>query len=275
MSIEHPLATPERLAVLGDTHGDTDFALRALAYARHDRGADVVLQLGDFGFTWPESPFAAGVSALACDLDMPVLWVDGNHENHDALDAIPIDPATGLRPIAPGVWHLPRGYRWTWGGLRFLALGGATSLDSHLRTPGLNWFPQESLSRDDVHHAVSGGPADVMLCHDAPDGVDIPGLTPNQFPPAAIRGAEQHRRILRLTVDRVQPRWLFHGHYHVSYVADLAGRGYRCTVRGLAHNKTATMPHAVFVQPLRHLAEQNDAAEGLTVADTGRRTSRS
>jgi hypothetical protein len=279
MSITTPLATPDRIAFLGDLHGDWGFGVRALTHATQERGASVAVQVGDFGFCHPSEAFVAAMSAAAVQLDLPLLWIDGNHENHDALHAMPCDPATGLRPIAPGIWHLPRGYRWSWGGVRFLALGGAHSVDRPLRTPGLDWFPQEKISVADATGAIAGGPAEVMVCHDAPAGVEIPGLRPHDFPAAEIRTADQQRALLRSVVDEVRPRWLFHGHYHTAYIDELHGDGYRCTVQGLAHNGAASMSRAMFVTSLRRLSGTVDPDAPLTAEPApigaGRRTSRS
>ena len=277
MSITDPLATPDRIAFIGDMHGDFGFGARALTYAA-ERCATVAIQCGDFGFWRLDEAFVAGVSAVACTLKLPLLWVDGNHEHHPELAAVPIDPATGLRPIAPGVWHLPRGFRWTWAGVRFLALGGAYSIDRTGRTPGLDWFPEESLSPAELSAAAVGGPADVMICHDAPAGAKIPDEAFEMFPrgtwsPRDIRASDQHREGLRFVTDQVRPRWLFHGHYHVRYVDELLGEGYRCTVHGLAANRTATLSRAVFVQPLRMFTPTAERPAAVTDAD--RRTSRS
>lgn len=274
MSVTDPLAAPDRIAFIGDVHGDFGFAARALTYAA-ERCADVAIQCGDFGFRRLDEAFVGGVSAVACRLGVPVLWVDGNHENHPGLAAVPVDPVTGLRPIAPGIWHLPRGFRWTWAGVRFLALGGAYSVDRTGRIPGLDWFPEECLSHSEVIDAAVSGPADVMICHDAPAGAAIPDEAfeaPGVWSPRDVRASDQHREGLRYVTDHVRPRWLFHGHYHVRYVDELVGEGYRCTVRGLAANKAATLSHAVFVQPLRMLTPTAERPAPTAVAGRGRHT---
>lgn len=252
----NPLATPTRIALLGDIHGNLGHGRRALEYARNERGADVAIALGDFGY-WGPDLYLNGMSITACQLKLPILVVDGNHEDHAQLDAIPLDPDTGLRPLAEGVWHLPRGYRWTWSGVDFLALGGATSVDRRQRTPGCNWFPQERITWTQAQAAMDAGPADVMLTHDAPDGVVIPGLDSEawRWPNEELATAADHRRTLRLVVDQVRPRWLFHGHYHAAHTQLLdETRNYRCVVQGVAHHGARTLSQSVVVKPLRHMA---------------------
>lgn len=217
----NPLAAPgpERIVVAGDWHGNTHRACGAVWYAAL-RGISAVLQLGDFGYWTPGAwtdRYLDELEATCTDKDVTVLWVDGNHEDHESLLQLPVDPSTGLRTIRDHIHHLPRGLRWTWHGKTWMALGGAHSVDRHMRVEGRSWWPQEHLSADDIETAISGGPVDVMVCHDAPDGVHIPGLNPSQFPADQLAVAEWHRRQVGNVVHEVRPELLLHGHYHVRY----------------------------------------------------------
>ena len=44
---------------------------------------------------------------------IPIWFIDGNHEDFDQLDALPLDEQ-GRRPVRDHITHLPRGYRWEW-----------------------------------------------------------------------------------------------------------------------------------------------------------------
>lgn len=236
---DRPLSAPGpgRIAVAGDWHGNTHRACESVWYARL-READIVLQLGDFGFWTPGAWTARYLDALesACaEHDVTVLWVDGNHEDHETLLQLPIDPATGLRPIRDHIAHLPRGLRWTWHGKTWMALGGAHSVDRHERVEGRSWWPQEHLSPADIEAAISGGPVDVMVCHDCPDGVAIPGLNPARFPAEQIATGEWHRRQVGNVVRALEPELLMHGHYHVRYSDRLGAT----SVIGLADDSTS------------------------------------
>jgi Icc-related predicted phosphoesterase len=57
----------------------------------------------------------------------------------------------------------------------------------------------------------------VMVSHDCPTGVAIPGLSPEMFQAREIESAEKHRETVRGIVDEIQPLWIVHGHYHVAY----------------------------------------------------------
>lgn len=212
-----------KILFLGDSHGDYSFVEKAL-HTAHNLSADVIIQLGDFGI-WPGQSGAAFrtlVSEYSWKYDIPVFFIDGNHEDFDWLLAQPLDE-DGLRPILPGLVHIPRGFRWTSSvsGETFLALGGATSVDADRRTLGKSFWLQESITDEDVEKTVSGGQADIMLTHDCPVGTSIPGIEHRKyvsyFDHSELERAWDHREKLREAVDVIKPKRLFHGHFHVKY----------------------------------------------------------
>lgn len=213
-----PLADPERIAFAGDWHANGNWAPYAAQYAA-DQGADVIVHVGDFGYLFKPS-YLASLSLTLSNLDLHLLFVDGNHEDHQWLRRQPVN-ADGIRPIARRIFHLPRGFRWTWQGVRFLALGGAHSVDgTYRRSAGHLWQSEEAITATEAVQATAGGPADVLISHDCPTGVEIPGLAPpGTFPEDEIRRSEEHRRILRHVVDQVKPSMIWHGHYHSAYAS--------------------------------------------------------
>lgn len=212
-----PLATPTRVAFAGDWHANQRWARKAIAHAHQER-ADVIVHLGDFGYHFLPS-FLDPVTEALRVLQLPLLFVDGNHENFDTLYQYPVDEDTGLRQLTDWIWHLPRGFRWEWDGVRFLALGGAHSIDRKRRTPGESWWFQESVSDADVELAVAGGMADVLISHDCPTGVVIPGIIENEWrwDLEELTSSKVHQLQIRRVVDVVQPLYIWHGHFHVNY----------------------------------------------------------
>ena len=230
------LSPPRRVAIAGDWHANTRYGTEAIAHARK-RNADVVVHLGDFGFTFTESYLNALDGALE-EHNLVLGFVDGNHENFDWLLAQPVAP-DGLRYLRDRIVHLPRGFRWSWGETRCLAVGGAYSIDRILRMPGKAWWPQEVLTADDVRHIAGAGGADVMFCHDCPSGITGPAMDRARygFPDAELSASEANRVKLRQIVDSVRPRRLWHGHFHHRYQAILEGTDYRTVVDGLGRDK--------------------------------------
>lgn len=211
---------PHAVMLAGDWHGNKTRALEVIRLAAA-RGITVVLHLGDFGFWVPCAATRSYLDRLnteCVDLGVTLLWVDGNHECHPELLSIPLED-NGVRYIRSNIVHLPRGFRWTWSESTWMSLGGAHSVDTFSRIEGVSVWQEEHLSREDIENAIAGGPVDVMVTHDCPSGVDIPGLTPNAFPSYEIYAGDVHRAKLAEVVDAVQPLMLFHGHYHVKYTA--------------------------------------------------------
>lgn len=229
------LSPPARIAIAGDWHADTKYAVAAIEHAAK-RDATVLVHLGDFGFNFADDYLYALNEALD-HAGLVLGFIDGNHENFDRLFGWPIDD-DGLRHLGDRIVHLPRGFRWQWGHTRCLALGGAYSLDRVLRRPGYSWWEQEWLTSQQAQDAASGGPADVMFCHDCPAGINVPGAAGDRFgfPPEALRRSELYRVRLRTVVDAVRPTRLWHGHFHRRYQAVLHGAGYRTVVDGLGKN---------------------------------------
>lgn len=204
-----------KIAFMGDTHGNLPYTHKALRYAaRND--ADLVVSVGDFGY-WDDN-YAKNVGEEAGRLELQVFFVDGNHENHEVLNSLPVRE-DGFRVLHDNVAHIPRGTVWTWDGVRFLGLGGAHSVDRLRRREGFDWFAEETITYGQAFEASQFRDIDVMVTHDAPDRVEIPGIAGNPygFPPVEIALSEKHREMLGYVVDSVKPKMLVHGHYHVNY----------------------------------------------------------
>lgn len=231
MSTQVSPTNVRHVAFAGDWHGNAYYADRILQAL--PKQVQVVLHTGDFGYQY-DPRMLNEYQASAEKAGVTIMFVDGNHENFDELDAYPVDPDLGVRVLRRNVWHLPRGFRWEWSGITFLALGGAPSVDKAWRNPGISWWPQETITQIDAHQATAGGRADVMVCHDTPAGYEIPGLLPpGTFPAEAYVEADAHRVLLRQIVDEVQPAFLWHGHYHSRYQRTVELGDSQLTITGL------------------------------------------
>lgn len=230
------LISPTKILLLGDTHGDTNDA-QAYIQLAHNRGCQAVLQLGDFGFIGQGvDRFIYKVNRTLERLDMYLYWVDGNHENHDRLESIPLN-GEGLRPIANRIYHLPRGFRWEWQGIKFLACGGAYSIDKGRRKAYVSWWPQETITQGDVYRCGTDL-VDVLVSHDVPWGVLDPygpqtgGGDKDLWPTSTA-----NRKLLRAVLDNVDATMVIHGHtHHRKSTTMLREDGSRVQVEGYACN---------------------------------------
>jgi hypothetical protein len=217
-----------RVLMVGDLHCNTATAIKAFEFAAAV-GADVILQVGDFGF-WPRTEagrkFLRKTEARLAQLGLDLWWVDGNHDDLQALRSRPVE-ADGRRRVSEHMWHLPRGHRWVWGDTVWVAAGGAVSLDRCWRTEGVSWFRDEALTYAEVDRIIADGPAGVVVSHDAPWGVGTLerrfGLNlavaerESSWPDDLLQQSDDHMRLVRRLADWVLASRVFHGHHHVRY----------------------------------------------------------
>ena len=246
-----------RILVAGDWHGNRAWAGTCFAVAAAEQ-ADAVLQLGDFGL-WPgrEDAWLDHVDEQARRAGTKLVWIDGNHEDHDRLDEWRAKADDrGLVAMRDHVQWASRGARWEWSGVRFGALGGAVSIDRFLRRPGVNWWAQEAPTASDVER-LGAAPLDVLVTHAAPT---TSALTPRRLrlPRTVIEDSLAARSVLDQAVAQTRPRLVLHGHYHLRLHAVMDGY----TVDGLAHDKS-TPADALGIL---------DLAQGLDLQPPGRRT---
>lgn len=227
---------PSLVAVAGDWHGNAKWAVSAIRQmcARLPEPR-IILHAGDFG-VWPDDGTFMWIGELrhrqtyleavseALETANARLWfVDGNHEDHPYLASL----TEGMRDddacVAYRISHLRRGYRWTWHGKRWLALGGAVSVDKLARREGKDWFPQEAITDEQEASVIAAGPADVLLSHDAPRDAPMVLMRP---PPAlwapVIPSADAHRDRMQRICETVKPSYVFHGHYHQDHIYDIS-----------------------------------------------------
>ena len=226
---------PDTVAVAGDWHGNNRYSCAAIGWAAA-RGATVLFQVGDFDIRL-DSVFLDELDIVADSCGVTVYWLRGNHDHHPILENLVLTHGIKPIPLRRNVIYLPDGYRWTWHERKFLVLGGAHSIDKPLLTPNVDWFPGETISREQADFAMAGAHADVMFTHDCPEGVFIPGLPNPALMPKQVQAelpfAYAHRALLRRVVDVVQPEMLFCGHYHTRHTDILHGEGYETQVHVL------------------------------------------
>ncbi|WP_436787475.1 metallophosphoesterase family protein, partial [Yinghuangia sp. YIM S10712] len=211
-----------RLLLVGDTHGNAGHLRRVLDVAAA-AGIDRLFQLGDFGYWEHERSgvrFLDTVQRYADERGVTVFFLDGNHDKsgliHERYGDRP--DAEGFLTVRGRIRYAPRGHAWRWDGVRFLAFGGAASVDKDRRlaeearrrqkamrkeayrqaagrpfakvpdTAGTLWFPEEEPTDADARAVIAeAGAVDVLLTHDKPratrpgtDRKDLAVCHPNQ-----------------------------------------------------------------------------------------------
>lgn len=190
------------MRLIGDIHGDVYRYMSIIA------GATESVQVGDFG-----------IGFIPDEEMVDELHSDGRHKfirgNHD--DPVRCKERVGY--IDDGTFDAERS---------ILYIGGAWSIDHWIRTPGLNWWPEEELSVPElvrmhelfVHHEPR-----IVVTHDCPTSIAfdffIAGTSKKQH---LTRTAEA----LEGMFQRHQPeKWIF-GHWHEDTQRVVNGTEFTC-----------------------------------------------
>ncbi|MBQ1312358.1 MAG: metallophosphoesterase [Blautia sp.] len=121
--------------ITGDCHQDfRRFSTRVFLQQKEMAKNDYVIVCGDFGGVWnrkEENKEEKHLMDWLEEKSFTTLFVDGNHENFDRLDAYPVEHWHGgkVHKIRPSVIHLMRGQVFEIDGRSIFAFGGARSHD--------------------------------------------------------------------------------------------------------------------------------------------------
>ncbi len=212
------------VGLLGDTHGNHTW-IKFAARQFQTRGIATVIQVGDLGVDGSKRGLNdwAHTNKYLRLRDITFLVAPGNHEDYDHIDSLPVDP-DGWQRLGSNVLLAPRGLRTELGGRTVVWLGGAGSVDrSYLQqviARGGNgfWWPQEALTDADAASVVAGGHADVMVGHDAPEGVwaieSRLSRSAHHWDPEDLAYASDSRGLYTRAVAAVEPDLALHGHFH-------------------------------------------------------------
>lgn len=207
------MSGPRPLAVFGDWHGNSGWALTAIRSAARE-GIRTAIHVGDFGLDWPGAKrgrYESKLNKYLADLGLTLIISGGNHDNWDTLEKLAVD-SDGMGTVRSNIRVLPRGGRTVLEGLTIGGLGGAFSVDYRHRTVGKDWWRTEEPTPQEAVALVAGGPLDILISHDAPSGVPLNGDF--QLDAELTAKAERTRILLRDVVDSITVPHVFCGHWH-------------------------------------------------------------
>ena len=213
----------------------------------HRRLAKVVIENKDFEklirqYDRPASLFYLDPPYHATEA-FTTLFVDGNHENFDLLNALPEKEWHGGRvhEVRENILHLMRGQIFTFGGLTWFTMGGASSHDirdgildpkepdfeqrywllrrmrAMFRVKGVSWWAEEMPNSQEYADALSSldrmnWKVDCILTHCGPSSI-VRKIDPSY-------GSDQLTDFLDMVNQRCQFTYWFFGHYHDNRIID-------------------------------------------------------
>lgn len=231
--------------VTGDCHGNFErFKPEYFPEQARMTKDDVVIITGDFGGVW----FGDERDVEALDwleqLPFTLAFVDGNHENYDALERYPVAHWRGgkVHPIRPHVLHLMRSQIFELEGYTFFTMGGAKSHDiedgilesddpnferkllmlqskprARYRIHHITWWEQELPDDKEYIEAKKnleyyGWQTDYIITHCAPTSIALAGMRHNE--------ADRLTDFLQEIKEKAQYLYWLFGHYHDNRAID-------------------------------------------------------
>ena len=210
--------------LIGDIHGDITQIMKenlikdGISISKND----VVIVLGDFGVMFKD--IEQHRLALDCinKLDYYVAFIDGNHENFDYLNSLPIVTKWGnkVHKLNNRCFHLMRGNIYKIEGNRYLCFGGAKSIDRDYRVLGESYWLEEEPSSNDVKRLSKSfgdiDSVDFVLTHTCSNTTlhKMKRIKP-------FNDNCETRDVLDRIEEKLSSRVLwFYGHFHVDEVVD-------------------------------------------------------
>lgn len=210
----------------GDIHGEleieklSDF-FELEANTRTLSEDDYVIILGDVGVCWDGGARDEFVVQKLNKLPITVLWIDGNHENFDLIDKLPVTDWHGgkVQFIGSRIIHLMRGYIYEICGKKFWAFGGGFSIDKMYRREGISWWSREMPSYEEYERGKmnlqkQSKDVDFIITHTVPRHIAF-RLVENVYP-----GEEELQKYLQGISEQVKFEQWYFGHWHIDCKID-------------------------------------------------------
>jgi hypothetical protein len=97
-------------------------------------------------------------------LARPIYFISGNHDHEPWFRGL-----YAPTELAPNLIYVPRGAVLRLDARRVAFLGGGDSvIDRPQRCEGVDWWPEERVTAEDVARLVGAGPVDILVAHTPP-----------------------------------------------------------------------------------------------------------
>lgn len=214
--------------ITGDTHGLKDAQrFESKEFKALDKKDNYIIITGDFGVTWNNEAMKKCIEYFS-KFKCTFLFIDGNNENFDILNKLPVENFCGgkVHKVSNNILHLMRGEIFDIEGKSFLAFGGADSWDAELFRPfdedkwypgkgkrksHVNWWKEERPTREELKNALTNlakrnNRVDVVLTHET--------RTENIKKYFSYSITKQVCKMLDLIYKKADFKLWFFGHHH-------------------------------------------------------------
>lgn len=209
-----------RLFVTGDVHGDHDWhKLNTKNFpAQKDLTKDDhLVVLGDLGAVWDGARGDKYLQNWHSSKNYTTLFVGGNHENYDILDAMPVTEWHGgkVHMVTSSLIHLMNGQVYELCGKKIFVMGGAESSDIERRKEGKSWWSHELPTLDDYNEAYKNlrkhnNKVDLIFTHCAPEQT----VSVLHMPNMSVRKLNDLTAFHDSVAQTVSFKDWYFGHYH-------------------------------------------------------------
>lgn len=201
----------------GDIHGNLFEIIDFINRFNLGKNDNIII-LGDCGIAWrkDKKDLAQNIKLWnECGNGVKLYFIDGNHENFNILNSLPIENNMGK--IADNIYHLRRGQVYEFENKKILVCGGADSIDKYRRIENFTWWKEEAISQETIDD-IPAGHYDYVLTHCCPKSVfeknkiylsTLQFLDENKINHNSEDMLEQLKN--KITFDH----WFF-GHYHIN-----------------------------------------------------------
>lgn len=201
----------------GDIHGNLFEVIDFINRFNLGKNDNIII-LGDCGIAWrkDKKDLAQNIKLWnECGNGVKLYFIDGNHENFNILNSLPIENNMGK--IADNIYHLRRGQVYEFENKKILVCGGADSIDKYRRIENFTWWKEEAISQETIDD-IPAGHYDYVLTHCCPRSVfeknkiylsTLQFLDENKINHSSEDMLEQLKS--KITFDH----WFF-AHYHIN-----------------------------------------------------------
>lgn len=201
----------------GDIHGNLFEIIDFINRFNLGKNDNIII-LGDCGIAWRKDKKDLDQNIKLwneCGNGVKLYFIDGNHENFNILNSLPIENNMGK--IADNIYHLRRGQVYEFENKKILVCGGADSIDKYRRIENFTWWKEEAISQETIDD-IPTGHYDYVLTHCCPRSVfeknriylsTLQFLDENKINHSSEDMLEQLKN--KITFDH----WFF-AHYHIN-----------------------------------------------------------